>query len=211
MTGPDLIVIGQTTIDHVVPARPGPWREQIGGNALYAAAGARLWLEPARIGVVTRLGGGFPLDLDRLLARAGIGHRAIAAAPEDHMIEWILYEANGSRRSLARNPDLRATSGEGTSASEAYLLRLESQSPAVADLPAAWLPAQAVHLAPQVADRHRAALAALAGRAAFISVDPSPHYSMALSAEQIAVLLAGATALLPSEQEVRHLAGAEAD
>ena len=55
---PDLLVLGQVTVDHAVPATPGPWRESLGGNALYAAAGARLWCDPGRIGVVTRLGRG---------------------------------------------------------------------------------------------------------------------------------------------------------
>ena len=52
--GPDLIIVGQVTIDDVVPAEPGPWRRAIGGSALYAIAGARLWIDPARIGIVTR-------------------------------------------------------------------------------------------------------------------------------------------------------------
>ena len=59
---PDLILLGQFTVDHVVPAQPGPWEERIGGNVLYAAAAARLWLEPARIGVVARLARNFPGD-----------------------------------------------------------------------------------------------------------------------------------------------------
>ncbi len=208
---PDLILLGQATIDHVVPAQPGAWRAQLGGNALYAAAGARLWLDPARIGVATRRGRGFPWDLGRLLENAGIGHRAIVEVEAEHLIEWILFEEDGNRRSLPRNVDLRRAGGEGSGASEAYLARLEALSPSVADLPAAWLSARAAHLAPQVADRHRAAVAALGPRVSFLSVDPSPHYSAALSAEEIGGLLAGATALLPSEQEVGHLIGPDGD
>ena len=47
---PDLLVLGQVTVDHAVPATPGPWRESLGGNALYAAAGARLFCDPAGSG-----------------------------------------------------------------------------------------------------------------------------------------------------------------
>ena len=39
---PDLLIVGQVTIDDVVPATPGLWQRQIGGSSLYAVAGARL-------------------------------------------------------------------------------------------------------------------------------------------------------------------------
>ena len=202
---PDLILLGQTTVDHVVPARPGAWREQLGGNVLYAAAGARLWIAPERIGVVTRTGNGCPFDPRALLARAGIAEVAVSATGRDQLVEWILYEEDGSRRSLPRNPTLRGTGGEGAGAGSDYLAHLESQSPAAADIPAGWLPARAVHLAPQVLARHEKTLRAVAPSAGFVSVDPSPHYSVGRSVEALARALAPATAFLPSEREVAHL------
>ena len=204
---PDLILLGQVTVDHVVPARPGPWREQLGGNALYAAAGARLWLPPARIGVVTRAGAGCPSDPAAVLRRAGVGHVAVGATGCEQLVEWILYEEDGARRSLPRNRALRSARGEGAGADPGYLAHLEAQSPAASEVPAEWLPAGAVHLAPQVLARHREALQTLVPRAAFVSVDPSPHYSLACSLDALAGRLAPATALLPSEREVAHLAG----
>ena len=204
---PDLILLGQVTVDHVVPARPGGWREQLGGNVLYAAAGARLWIAPDRIGVVTRVGEGCPFDPREHLARAGIEQIAVAATGREQLVEWILYEEDGSRRSLPRNPTLRGTGGEGTGAPPDYLDHLEAQSPAASDIPTAWLPAGAVHLAPQVLARHEESLRTLAPRAGFVSVDPSPHYSVRRSVEALARVLAPATALLPSEREVAHLVG----
>lgn len=204
---PDLILLGQTTVDHVVPARPGPWREQFGGNALYAAAGARLWIEPERIGVVTRTGRGCPFDPRGHLARAGIVRVTVADTGREQLVEWFLYEEDGSRRSLPRNRALRDAGGEGTVAGSEYLAHLEAQSPSASDIPAEWLPAGAVHLAPQVLVRHEETLRTLASRAGFVSVDPSPHYSVGRSVEALAHALAPATALLPSEQEVAHLVG----
>ena len=99
---PDLLILGQATVDHVVPARPGPWRPQMGGNALYAAAGARLWLEPCRIGVVTRCGRDYPFALKSVLAGAGIEALALTEVDVDHLVEWLIYEEDGSRRSLPR-------------------------------------------------------------------------------------------------------------
>ena len=206
---PDLIVLGQVTVDHVVPARPGAWREQLGGNALYAAAGARLWMDPGRIGVVTRVGAGCPFGPAASLERAGIGAVAIAPSGREHLVEWILYEEDGMRRSLPRNLALRDEGGEGAGASPGYLRHLESQSPAAPDVPEDWLPVRAIHLAPQVLARHEGSLRTLASETAFVSVDPSPHYSLAGSVESLARLLEPATAILPSEREVAHLVGDE--
>ena len=204
---PDLILLGQVTVDHVVPARPGVWREQLGGNVLYAAAGARLWIAPERIGVVTRVGEGCPFEPRAHLARVGIAHVVVAPTGRDQLVEWFLYEEDGSRRSLPRNPALRAAGGEGAGATADYLAHLEAQSPSAADVPSEWLPVGALHLAPQVLARHEESLRALASGTDFVSVDPSPHYSTGRSVEALARALAPATALLPSELEVAHLVG----
>jgi len=200
-----LLVLGQVTVDHVVPATPGPWRASVGGNALYAAAGARLWYEPARIGVVTRVGRGLPVDVAALLEGAGLPAEGLTAVESEHLVEWILYEPDGSRRSLPRDPALRDPSADAATLRARYLARLEALSPTAEDVPPAWLPARAVHLAPQVVGRHRASIERLARRTGFLSVDPSPHYARALDEPGLVRLLAGASAFLPSRAEVEHL------
>lgn len=204
---PDLLILGQITIDHVVPATPEPWKEQVGGNALYAAAGARLWLDPARIGLVFRRGHDFPIDVEAVLARAGIRHVRRLDVDLPHLTEWIVYETNGFRRCLPKNEPLRHIGSEGEGADiETYLDYLLRFTPEAADLPAEWLPAKAVHLAPQVRDRHPRSLAFLAGRAEFLSVDPSPFLAKMHDARGLANALKGADAILPSELESGHLA-----
>jgi ribokinase len=203
--GPDLIFIGQVTIDDVVPAEPGPWRRMVGGSALYAIAGARLWLDPARIGIATRTGAGYPFDLEAILKGAGVGHTAINRVHDEHMIEWLIYEEDGSRRSLCRNASARDVGAEGSATMQPFYDVLLGISPTAEDVPASWLPALAVHLCPQVGTRHRDSLAALAGKADWISVDPSPHYSRKLTETGLAAFLKGATAFLPSLQEIRPI------
>jgi hypothetical protein len=200
---PDLLILGQATVDHVVPAQPGAWRVQMGGNALYAAAGARLWLGPARIGVVTRRGRGYPFPLERTLARAGIEAHAIKDVEVNHLVEWLLYENDGARQALPRNPELRHAGREGAPTASAYLARLEALSPAFEDVPEAWRRPAAAYLAPQVEGRHGPNVAALTASGSVVSVDPSPHYSRKYEPVAIGRLLAGAHALLPSEQEAR--------
>ena len=102
---------------------------------LYAAAGARLWIAPERIGAVTRVGEGCPFDPRAYLERAGIGHVTVATTGREQLVEWFLYEEDGSRRSLPRNRALRNAGGEGAGAGSAYLAHLEAQSPSAADIP----------------------------------------------------------------------------
>jgi ribokinase len=201
----DLLILGQVTVDHVVPAAPGPWRETVGGNALYAAAGARLWYEPARIGVVTRLARGLPVDVAGLLSGAGLPADGLVRVDSAPLVEWILYEEDGSRRSLPRDAALRDPAADTATLRRRYLDWLEALSPAADDIPPAWLPAGAIHLAPQVAGRHRGSVERLRGQASFLSVDPSPHYTRLLDSRGLGRLLAGATAFLPSRAEVDHL------
>lgn len=215
MRAPDLIIVGQVTIDDVVPAMPGPWSRQIGGSSLYALAGARLWLDARRIGLVARLGEDYPFDIETMLRRAGIAHILLSRFPGQHLVEWLIYEPDGSRRSLPRNPELLpigaegALAPQGSSPQQALYDRLYQKlldiAPSADHIPAAWLPAAALHLCPQVGNRHRDTLVALRDQVRWISVDPSPHYARSATIAQLAERLRGASALLPSAQDIAAL------
>jgi ribokinase len=208
---PDLIIVGQVTIDDIVPAAPAAWRRQIGGSSLYALAGARLWLDPCRIGLVARLGHDYPFDIEALLRGVGLKHIALARFPGEHLVEWLIYEADGSRRSLPRNTELLDVGGEGdvgpdrSSPLHPYRQKLLDIAPTAEEIPPSWLPAPAIHLCPQVSTRHHDSLRFLRQSARWISVDPSPHYSRSLDPTGLAQFLEGTTAFLPSAQEVRPL------
>jgi pfkB family carbohydrate kinase len=213
-TRPDLIIVGQVTVDDVVPASPGAWRRQIGGSSLYALAGARLWLDAGRIALVARVGHDYPFDIDSLLGRVGVRHIALAQFPGEHLVEWLIYEADGSRRSLPRNAELLDVGAEGDVGSEfsvgardphLYRQKLLDIAPTADEIPASWLPAPAIHLCPQAGTRPRDSLRLLRSSARWISIDPSPHYSRELDPSALAQFLEGATAFLPSAQEVRSL------
>lgn len=205
---PDLIILGQVTIDDVVPAEPGAWRRQMGGSSLYAVAGARHWIEPERIGLAACVGRGYPFDAAAVLRRAGVRHVALRSVEAEHLIEWLIYEEDGSRRSLPRNRGLRDVGAEGSAVARSYTDRLLAISPPADAVPLGWLPAKALHLCPQVGTRHHDSLAALSKDVSWISVDPSPHYSRAMDAEALAAELPQAAALLPSEQEVETVLSA---
>ena len=206
---PDLIVLGQVTVDDVVPALPGPWARQIGGSALYAVAGARLWVDPARIALVARVGKDYPFDVETLLRSAGVCCVALSAFAAPHLVEWLIYEPDGTRRSLPRNPELLQLGAEGalsqpaTSAAQALLQqKLLEMAPGAEEIPAHWLPAQALHLCPQVGERHVETLRVLQDQVRWISVDPSPYYARSASVAELAQRLKGTSALLASAQDI---------
>ncbi len=203
MSGPDLVILGQITIDDVVPAIPGPWQRQIGGSALYCLAGAKLWLQSDRIGLVSRLGRDYPGDIEALLNAADVHHYSLARFEAEHLIEWLIYEPDGSRRSIPRNRGLLDIAAEGAMNLQPYLVKLLEIAPMAAEIPEHWLPVRAVHLCPQVGRRHADNLRWLRDRADWISVDPSPHYSRDRTAAELARFLEGASALLPSTLELR--------
>ena len=203
---PQILVLGQITVDDTVPAQPGPWHRRLGGNALYAAAGARLWSQPQQVGVVARVAAGLPFDVADVLAQGGLSARGLVPASAEPLIEWIVYEEDGNRQSMPRNAALRDAGANPPELLARYLAHIESLSATSDDIPAEWLPAQAIHLAPQVLSRHLTSCRALAGQCAFLSVDPSPHYTRGSDPEQLAAILPGVTAFLPSQAEVQHFA-----
>jgi len=93
---PQLIVFGCLTTDNIITAAGELLPQSYGGNALYAALGARVWSD--RVGIVSRYGAGFseePLDLMRSLGidTAGIRHRGV---PHGRNVAFA-YRADGSR------------------------------------------------------------------------------------------------------------------
>ena len=90
MRAPDLIIVGQVTIDDVVPAMPGPWSRQIGGSSLYALAGARLWLDARRIGQ-------FQISLRQLLMTDDqVALDTVMMKAKDRIRIWSSRGADGS-------------------------------------------------------------------------------------------------------------------
>jgi sugar/nucleoside kinase (ribokinase family) len=202
---PDILILGQITVDDTAPSEPGAWQRQLGGNALYSVSGARLWCASERIGMVARVAANLPFDVASILRDAGLSTDGLTVVAEDALIEWILYEEDGNRQSLPRNYALRDPSADLQTLYARYLLHIANLSASHEDIPPAWLPAKAIHLAPQVQERHEVSCRILANKTKFLSVDPSPHYSRGKNAADLHDILRGATAFLPSQAEIEHM------
>jgi sugar/nucleoside kinase (ribokinase family) len=202
---PDLLVLGQITVDDTVPAVPGMWQRRLGGNALYAAAGARLWGGAERVGMVARVSRYLPFDILEVLKDAGLTCDGLVLVDLEPMNEWVVYEEDGNRQTIPRNAPLRDPAASNEELFRRYLQHLEHLSSSCEDIPAAWLPAKAVHLSPQVLRRHAHSCALLRNQTDFLSVDPSPHYSRSREAAELVEMLPGVSAFLPSQAEIQHL------
>jgi sugar/nucleoside kinase (ribokinase family) len=202
---PDVLILGQITVDDTVPAAPGLWQRRLGGNALYAAAGARLWSGAQRVGVVARASIHLPFDVHEILKQAGFSSDGLVSVDREPMNEWVVYEEDGERQSIPRNAPLRDPAASIEELFLRYLEHLESLSSSYEDIPTAWLPAKAIHLSPQVLRRHSHSCQELAGHTEFLSVDPSPHYARSREAAELMAMLPGVNAFLPSQAEIQHL------
>jgi sugar/nucleoside kinase (ribokinase family) len=130
------------------------------------------------------------------------GLRPVATPP---MTEWLIYEPDGSRSNLPRDPALRESGVEAAALVQRYRERLALLSITADEVPAGWLPAAGIHCAPQVEARHAASVPRLAQAAALLTVDPSPHYAHSRDAAGLFALL-GPRVLLPSTSDIAPMA-----
>lgn len=217
-----LVTTGGVIIDTVVAADGVLGPRTMGGNAVYSAAGARLWLDG--VAIVGRVPANYPrLHIDRVAA-AGVDVEGIhfEAEPVDAG-EWFFYRDDGSRADHLHGDLDEPLPGEpGTRLSPEVRRALEERLAArpaggrdfadfrrrhpvrLADLPAHGAAAGAVHLAANGIAEQRAMLGALARTGRLVSVDPGSnagHYSAA----DLTAVMTEATAFLPSEKELAAL------
>jgi sugar/nucleoside kinase (ribokinase family) len=89
-----LICCGGLRTDYIIPSRGEPRLNQMGGNALYAAAGARLWQRPTAI--LARIGQNYPQAWLAEMARLGFDTRGIRLIPgdQDHRTFYAYLDDN---------------------------------------------------------------------------------------------------------------------
>jgi ribokinase len=220
---PALFTSGGLILDNVVTAEGALIRGQIGGNALYSAAGAALWRD--KVGVIGRVPAGYPLDR---IAAAHDGRIDLSAvrreAAQVVAEEWFFYEPDGERRD-----QLHATAAEADAAgmvgahvapeqARAFAESLAGRSmeglsfggfraahPVTpAQLPKTIAQARALHLAPN-APAAQLALAQAARQAGLlVSCDPG-HFAREMDDAYLDRLLPLLDAFLPSAREAALL------
>jgi sugar/nucleoside kinase (ribokinase family)/fructoselysine-6-P-deglycase FrlB-like protein len=104
--GPDVVVVGNMTIDDIVHANGGTTMASPGGNTLHAATGARIW--GVTVGVVARVGADFPAAVLDRLRDAGINTLGLHRIAGPTVRNWVVYEEDGRRSWVYRTPPERS-------------------------------------------------------------------------------------------------------
>jgi len=189
---------------------------EMGGNALYAAVGARVWSES--VGLLARVGENYPAGWLAVLKQHGLDGRGVRLVPgRQDMRTFYAYVDPRTRidtdpaRHFARvglplPDDLRdyIHSTPGQDDPDTY----EPLAVRPDDWPPAYDGARALHLSP-ISIRTHANLPTRARQAgvAQITIDPGERYMAPLLRRRIEASLQNVDAFLPSEMEVRSLLG----
>lgn len=193
----DVVAAGGCTVD-IVYAADGTTRGwQLGGNAIYAAAGARIWR--LRTGVVAFRGTGLPEGWDKVLAALEIDTEGLIPVDVPASVTEFFYGADGERTQ-------RVWSQAGSGGAVPYLpaetgepirrLRLSADH-----VPERYRHARGAHVGPTHGDAQRALITAFAP-VAVLTLDPYPHLMAEATDEELRSLLEPVTAFLPSREEV---------
>jgi sugar/nucleoside kinase (ribokinase family) len=186
-----LYTVGNFTIDDIVFWPGGQtWMSQPGGNVLFSALGARIWLE--RVGLLARIGNDYPRERLQAIEARGIclGLHEVDV-PTLH--DWALYEAKGVRQFI--NHINSGTNEDATIGAD--------------ELPPEHLGGQAYHVAPVPTYQQAALVRKLKRPGRLISLDPHETWIIGHEAA-IYELLGEVDLFLPSEVEARHLYGRNA-
>jgi sugar/nucleoside kinase (ribokinase family)/fructoselysine-6-P-deglycase FrlB-like protein len=188
---PDVVVVGNLTIDDVVHPNGDTTMASPGGNTIHAATAAALWGK--RVGAVARLGSDFPRSaLDRLEA-SGLDLGGLRPIEGPTVRNWVIYEADGRRDWIYRTPRER---------------RFEV-APQPEDTPDGWTAGPVVHVAAmpfRAAARMVDSFRASAGHP-LITLDTHEEWADEASKDEIIALATRVDVFVPSHGELAAIVG----
>lgn len=210
----DYVVCGGLREDYLITANGRAINGAMGGNALYAAAGARVW--SAAVGIVARVGSNYPATWLQDIQQADMDIQGIKVleVPRDmrtfyaYLSPEVRTDTNPAehyaRWGLTMPPALQDYQNSTPSESASHAFGPFSVRPT--DWPRAYLNVRGVHLAPSSFATHHALPPTLRRQGVrYIICDPSVNYMHPANLNAVASMVRGLSAFLPSEMEVRAL------
>jgi sugar/nucleoside kinase (ribokinase family) len=219
----EVFTAGGLSVDNIVAADGRVSCEVMGGNAVYSAAGARLWFDD--VGILAMVPRNYPADWLAYIAAAGICTEGIAVVDEAlDLSEWFFYRDDGSRiDQLQAAPDAFAAFGLtgpriGKDEAARFARHLKGAAPpgrafdafrrdhpvSIEQLPPSYGSAKGAHLAANRPDALRRMARDLTDRAVLVTLDPGPNAAR-LAAERATLGLPAMDMFLPSERELEPL------
>ncbi len=204
------VTVGGIVLDTVLSADGDLNERGCGGNALYSAAGARLW-NPG-IAVLGRAAQDFPESYLEAFAQAGVdvsAVRRLQGVAERH--SSVGYDENGQRTDY----DAKPTSGDEARSRDgdpvgpfSYGINPKSAiepvfDPMPSDLPQHFWGARSFHIAPMSYSAQLAFAAALNRRQVPFTIDPGRN----VTSDEIRTLLELTPVFLPSEEDMVRMFG----
>jgi sugar/nucleoside kinase (ribokinase family)/fructoselysine-6-P-deglycase FrlB-like protein len=191
-SGPDVVIVGNMTIDDIVHANGETTMASPGGNTLHAATGARIW--GVSVGVVARVGADFPTSALDQLSGAGVDTLGLHRVVGTTVRNWVIYEDDGRRSWVYRTPPERGL----------------EVAPRPEDLPAEWTAGQGgtrvVHVAamPFPSAARIVQHVRVSGRAV-VTLDT--HEAWAVGRAEFLALARQVDVFLPSREELVAVVG----
>ena len=213
---PRNILAGQLRRDFVVLPNGQTCLDVPGGNLLYAAAGLAVWESSPPPGLVARVGEDYPPDWLVEFSAHGFDVRGVRVLDQPVDLRSFYAYRDPSQRveedpmgyfSSLGQPFPKALLGyQPDTAKPDSRTRLSSKSLHQIDLIPEYLEATAAHICPLDFLTH-SLLPAILRQAGFtfITLDPPAGYMTPSFREDVASIITGLNAFLPSEEEVRSL------
>ncbi len=206
--------VGQLRRQYLIPPEGRPFLDVPGGNLLYSAAGARQWVDVVQL--MARAGEDYPHDWLKIFQQKGMDPRGIKILPG--AIDLRTFQVYTDSRNFQRSNPISHFARLGLPFPKGLLgyqspqleqdsrVTTNQDSPKLTDIPADYLFAKAVHLAPLDLLTHSQFSPAFRhGGVSIVTIDPGPSYMNANFLDDLRSLLQDITAFLPSEEEIRSL------
>jgi sugar/nucleoside kinase (ribokinase family) len=208
------VVAGALTREYILPAVGRPLLDVPGGGALYGCGGVLLWEQ--RVGLLARVDEDYPRGWLRQLESQGIETGGVSIAPQPLDVRrFFAYDAHFR---VSRGSAVAQFARRGLPFPKSLLgyrppeeldidrHKINVLAPSAMEIPASYREALAVHLSPlDLASHLQLASAFHAASATTLTLDPSASYMTPESLRSLRPLLAGVSAFLPSEDELRAL------
>ncbi|HJW89911.1 MAG TPA: carbohydrate kinase family protein [Anaerolineales bacterium] len=216
LPSPRFLIAGKLTRDFIVLPSGEILLDVPGGNLVYAACGLAVWEPEPPPALVARVGQDYPLDWVQAFARRGFDTRGIRVLPQEIDVRSFfaypdrttkVYENPVPFFAQLGVPFPKVLLGYQSKLSEVdSRTRLSLISIRESDFLPDYMDTTAAHICPVDYLTH-SLLPAVLRQAGFtlMTLDPSPGYMNPSFREELPGMIAGLTAFLPSEEEVRNL------